>query len=591
VSTTAYDSNGRVIEVNGPLVDSSALDKKTTTYWPSGSGDSTGQVRYETLYVGTSASNMTIVTELSNYDLFGVPHKVIGPNGDYVTYDTTDRLTWTIKQWSPTNVLLATSTVVLNADGTVRSMTDADGVCLTYEYSDASGYVGAPTRIKRSMTGAVCGAVPISISTGEVEIRTYTNGESDRLASVTRQLNNVVQVTYTGFVYDKDRRVVSASTINSAQPYTFQFDDVFQTGTTAPGAPANGTWKTSSVADAFARPTELLRHIDATNTLKHVMTYSTPFSPRPTQMTRGLNGAATSVTTFVYDDLGRLVDTTVPESGAPGSPAPTRYEYDVAGRMVKKRLGVGTAMVRTDVSTYDSLGRVLFVDNDTEHNPNPVNCASLPVGTPIQDEEYRYDGCGTDVPTGFSCDMPKGRRTIARSVVQCGTSGAVVKRGRWYDYDYLGRVDRIAYATVTGSAIATPAIVNIDHTAAGRVSLFGSPFTGGAENGTAYQFQDGRPRWIDAGNYLNAVFAINYFAFGGVSDLQTDAGGGGTHGKLGLANTLNSDGSLNKIDWTLGATGGIALISQTMSRTPAGPDGSPRFGGVGDRQRSGISIA
>ena len=30
---------------------------------------------------------------------------------------------------------------------------------------------------------------------------------------------------------------------------------------------------------------------------------------------------------------------TVPEAGAPGAPAPARYEYDVAGRMIKKRVG------------------------------------------------------------------------------------------------------------------------------------------------------------------------------------------------------------------------------------------------------------
>ena len=87
-------------------------------------------------------------------------------------------------------------TVQLNTSGTVRSISDADGICTTFEYTDATGFVGAPTKIRRSNVDDYCGSVPIYTATGEVEIRTYIAGEVDRLASVERRLNNVVQLCW-----------------------------------------------------------------------------------------------------------------------------------------------------------------------------------------------------------------------------------------------------------------------------------------------------------------------------------------------------------------------------------------------------------
>jgi len=154
--------------------------------------------------------------------------------------------------------------------------------------------------------------------------------------------------------------------------------------------------------------------------------------------------------------------------------------------MIKKRVGVGTADVRTSVFAYDSLDRTTFVDHDTEH---PVNCASAPDGTPIQDEEYRYDNCTGDAPPllgggTFACSNALGKQTISRAVLQC-SSGEVIKSGRWYDYDSAGRVSSIGYATVTGSTIGAAAVSATTYTAAGRVlsstnpitSVYGSKYT------------------------------------------------------------------------------------------------------------------
>ena len=247
----------------------------------------------------------------------------------------------------------------------------------------------------------------------------------------------------------RDRRLVSATTLDSSEPFRFAFTDVLQTGVTAPGGPAAGSWRTDTTVDALARPTALYRSIDGANRQSFQFGYASPMSPRPTQLTRGRNGSAASTTTFVYDDFGRLVESLVPEAGAPGAPKATRFEYDVASRLTKKRIGIGTPLVQTTVTVYDSLGRTLTVDNDVEH---PIHCIGR--AKPVQDEEYHYDSCpAPDVPAGFACNHALGRLTIARAIVECapslvGTGDQLFTRGRWYDYDPAGRVARVAYATV-----------------------------------------------------------------------------------------------------------------------------------------------
>jgi hypothetical protein len=571
-STRTYDAIGRLLEVNGPLDDGLALDKTTTTYyasydqsWP----HDIGRVQSVKRYVGTTGGNTELTTTYSEYDVFGVPHRITGPNGDQVTYSpSTDRLTWTITQIGVGGGTIGSSVVRLNGDGTVRSMQDADGVCMTYEYKDASGYVGAPTVIQRYAW--TCGTVPININQGEVEIRTYVNGDASRLASVQRRNNGGVELNYSGFTYDRDRRLTNATTLDSALPFTFGFTDVLPSSTIAPGGPAAGSWRTDTTADSFGRPTQLLRFINGFDKQTYTYSYATPFTPRPTQMTRGLNGTAISITYFVYDDFGRLVETTVPEAGAPNSPAPTRYEYDTAGRMTKKRVGINTPAVRTSVYSYDSLGRTTYVDHDTEH---PVDCASAPDGTPIQDEEYRYDNCTGDVPAGFACNNALGKLTIARAIVQC-SSGEIVKRGRWYDYDSAGRVSRVGYAVVSGSTILTPSISTKSYPAAGRMSSATSPAA--SVYGTSYTFDtNGLPTTISTSAGTLIAYAASYRAFGPLKTLSTDSVqpvGSGSR-RLKLTNTYRSDNSLQMLDWTMVGTGGassIAILKDEMTYGPAG---------------------
>jgi YD repeat-containing protein len=204
-------------------------------------------------------------------------------------------------------------------------------------------------------------------------------------------------------------------------------------------------------------------------------------------MTRGYNRRATAVTTFAYDDFGRLLEVKTPEVGNPN-----RYEYDVADRLIRRRDGVGAAEVNTTVYSYDSLGRTTQVVHGAEH---PVVCddGSTAAGTSIQNEEYAYDRCAADdLPAGVACTNGLGRLTLSRAIEQCGTHGEVIKRGRWYSYDALGRVSQVAYATVTGATIGAPAVMTYSYDSAGQLQSYTSPVN--AAFGTRYQYgaSDGR---------------------------------------------------------------------------------------------------
>ena len=577
-TTRTYDAYGRVLDVNGPLTDSTYLDKTSTAYYTTFNAsfpDNYGRVSQVTQYVGTSSASTALTTTYSEYDLFGVAHRLTYPNGDnLVLTPSTDRLTWTVAHTG--GALSSTTTVKLNTDGTVRSVTDADLICTTYEYSDATGFLGVVTKMRRAASTDACGTVPVNVSSGEVELRTYMNGDPDRLQSITRQLNGVVAYTYSGFTYDRDRRLTTASTLDSATPFALSYTDVIQTGTSAPGAPSAGSWQTDTTVDAFARTTLFLRYLGGGNKQTFTLGYSSTLSARPTTLTRGLNGAAASTTTFIYDDFSQLVETTVPESGAPGSPAATRYEYDVGGRMVKKRIGTGTASVRPDAYAYDSLGRTLAVDRDTEH---PIDCAQLGnAGVGIQDDEFKYDSCvAPDVPTGFACTNALGRLTLAREVLQCGNF-QTVKRGRWYDYDSLGQLSRVAYATVTGSTIGTPAIMDYTYWPSGKLRQYRSPLNSAYGTSYTYSTTSGAVATVgtSAPTPLPILTSTSFLPFGPLSNAVTPVtqASGTTIRTLMYGASYRTDYLLSNqtwgLEWTSGPIGfGISLMNQTFGRTAA----------------------
>lgn len=570
VASRTLDTLGREIQADGPLGNATAKDVVDTSFYATFDSNwpyNLGRVHQVTRHVGTSTSSVPLTTTYSEYDFAGVPHLIVDANGRGVRYEaSTDRLTWTVKRLNLTGGVVATSVVTLNANGTVRSSLDADLVCMTYEYNLA----GAVTRLRRSNTQ--CGVVPININDGEVEIRTYVNDDPSRLQSIERRNNGTIEYTYSGFTYDVNRRLVASTTLDSASPFTYAFTDVLPSGVTAPGGPGIGTWRTETTVDALARPLSVLRYLDGSNKQTSTLGYSSSANNRPTQLSRGYNGSATSVTTFVYDDFGRLVQATVPENGSPASPTPTRFEYDAADRLIKQRVGASTPAVRTSALSYDSLGRTTFVDHDTEH---PVDCATAPAGTPIQDEEYVYDGCSVgDVPAGMSCSDSRGALVISRAIVECASGGQTLKRGRWYQFDSAGRVSNVGYANVLGGVIGPSLITTHTYTAASRKLTWTSV---SASSGTRYVLDgSGRPITITTTGMAPIAHNLTYRALGSLTGFGTPVSQpvGAYARTLTMSAGYRNDDSLNNVQWTLvpndSSVPTIQLMAQTFGYSPAG---------------------
>jgi YD repeat-containing protein len=568
---TTHDAQWRPTQIDGPLDNTVAYDVTDIAYYNSPTSAEHGRVHTVTRHVGTAASHSSLITTYSEYDIWGVPHRIEQPDGTETTYTpSADRLTWDIAELDALGGAVGTARVILNPDGTVRSAKDADGVCLTYEYTTALGVsIGVPTVIKRSDASS-CNVVPISQTTGEVEIRKYTNDDPSRLESITRKMNGATQFTYSGYTYDPRRRLINATTLDSAQPFTFGFTDDLPTSTSAPGAPAGGTWKTETSADDFGRPATMWRWLNGSDKQAYTFQYATAFTPRPTRLIRGKNAAQTSITDFVYDDFGRLIESTVPEQGNP-SPGVTRYEYDKAGNLIKERVGVNTALVRTAVRSYDSLGRLLSVDHDIEH---PVTtCNGQPTGTKLQDEEYRYDNCTGDAPAGFSCANATGKLTIARTILHCA-GNQTIKRGRWYNYNSAGRPASVAFATVTGSTIGTPAIMVYSYTGAGRVLQATSPLT--TIYGTRYSYsatglvttmETSAQPW-PGGTPQPIASNLTYRAFGPLTSLDTPVTLPGPK-IVTLSIGRRSDDAISTLDWKTTGTP-TYFLNQTFSYTAAG---------------------
>jgi hypothetical protein len=237
----------------------------------------------------------------------------------------------------------------------------------------------------------------------------------------------------------------------------------------------------------------------------------------PTSVTTGDGTTLATTTSYVYDDFAEPVQFVGPDSGT------TRIAYDEGGRSVVRREGFGTSDQRTVQTTYDSLGRVVFVDHDLEH---PVDCATASDGTPITDEEYFYDTCPTPLPTDFTCgSFPAGHLTVARVKLHC-SSGSAFKRATWYQYGPTGRLATVAVAD--DSTMGMPFLTQYEWTSGGRARKIGNPLSGAY--GMKYVYdptgQISEIRQTDAieSPYITAV---THAPFGPIAGYTTGALSGG----------------------------------------------------------------
>jgi YD repeat-containing protein len=108
------------------------------------------------------------------------------------------------------------------------------------------------------------------------------------------------------------------------------------------------------------RDSEVERQVTDTQQAVTGFTFASPAHILPSTVTTGDGTTTATTSSYLFDDFGQLVEYVSPDSGT------TRSEYDLAGNVVTRREAVGTADQRTVSTTYDSLGRVVAVDHDTE---------------------------------------------------------------------------------------------------------------------------------------------------------------------------------------------------------------------------------
>jgi YD repeat-containing protein len=495
--TTAYTYNsyGQLTKIDGPLVNSQADDRIILVYHSTGINDN-GRLHEVHRHAGPSANFIDLVTKYENYDDEGIPRRIVDPSNIVTVLDTADRVTWTVTRAG------ATWEYVVNADGKISRITDPDGVDVIYTYGAPEFPSVGPTNIQIF---------------DEIENIQYKGGNADRPVRVTRSSLAGYDMAYT---YDARGRLTSQSSphgVGVANKYFYQ-EGIISSYQDA-NCPGGTCGRTDFLVDALGRPTERRRYLDASNYISARLSYASGQAVLPTGIARGLGAATANSSNYTYDDFGELVEAVTPDHGT------TRFQYDVAGNMTRIRVGVGTGLVRTTILTYDSVGRLLAVDNDSVH---AVDCATAPAWAAISDEEYRYDDCLVgDSPAGFTCTNALGRRTMARKILSCNDRGAPMSEATWYSYDSMGRLSATASALKDDMGIGSPEVATFAYTPGSRLSSLGSP-TSIYDTKYSYSSQTGRVTAVKSGPGVGTPLAssFEYESFGPMRAFRVSFGSG-----------------------------------------------------------------
>jgi RHS repeat-associated protein len=303
-TTYTWDTNGRLLSINGPLAPDAQGHDDLTNY----TYDMQGNLLTITDALGH-------VTTYGSYDANGHPGTMTDPNGIVTayTYDPLGRVQ-TITVQHPTNSALnATTTIAYDAVGQVTGLTLPSTDTLTTDY-DAGGRVTsvrAASGERRDYTYDAMGNISSATvrradgSTSQQITRAFD--ELGRLISQTSGVGHTARQAY-----DKLGNVVSATSPNG-NATTQAFDALGRLVTTV--APDSGS--TSRSYDA----------------LDNVTSHTDPISV---------------TTQFVYDGFGDVIQEVSPDRGT------STYWYDVAGRLSQSSDGRGEVIAYT----RDYLGRL-----------------------------------------------------------------------------------------------------------------------------------------------------------------------------------------------------------------------------------------
>jgi RHS repeat-associated protein len=306
-TTLDYNSDGQVIEIDGPRTDVS--DVTTFTYYDCATGDECGQLESVTNALGHQ-------TTYDAYDAHGQLLEKTDANGvvtEYV-YDLRGRTT-SITATPPSGPPRVT-TYTYDDAGQLETVESPNGTLLTYEYDDAHNLLS------------------IADNDGNtIEYGYDLNG--NRTSEDIYDASSVLKKTV-DYVYDARDRLES---INSAGSIAERVYDAL-------GNLTDETDPNSNDTEHDYDP--LNRLIETVDALSGVTEYGYDKNDLLTSV-EAPNGATTS---YVYDDLGNLLSMTSPDTGT------TTYTYDAAGN----RLSQTDANGVTVEYTYDALNRLAGIE-------------------------------------------------------------------------------------------------------------------------------------------------------------------------------------------------------------------------------------
>jgi YD repeat-containing protein len=250
-------------------------------------------------------------------------------------------------------------------------------------------------------------------------------------------------------------------------------------------------------------------------------TYSTQFTYDPASTVSQVTDAAGKVTSYLTDDLGRLVRVESPDTGI------TLFGYDEAGNLIRKTEAFGTPSARTTHYVYDGLDRLLTIDLPT--NPNWV---------------FTYD---TD-----AAKNQKGRLAQAANA-----TGTVVTALEYTDRGQLAK------ESTTYNARRYDVVYGYD--AAGNIATIQTP--GGTT--MTYRYAGSRVREVDVahGSRLETILNLTWLPFGPLEHAELPPTSGGQN-VVTLDRTYNLRYQLAELDVT-GPSGAILDRSYAYASTQA----------------------
>jgi YD repeat-containing protein len=420
----AYDTKGRLTQIDGPLTGSN--DVVDYTYWTSADVFKDG---YANLTKRKKNATDYLITTLDGYDYFGNAGSTQDPDGTF-TCRTWDANRNYVSQHREA-MAAQTSCTTTNAADLVTSYlrdtalrltrtTNPLGDCEHREY-DSFGRLSA-TKLRDDCNAA---------SAGNTMSRSYSsNGQL--LQSEYLDASGTVKKRETSTILDG---LQVGSHVNPVSPSYARTFEYFADGALQRTSFENMLGKTEVVRDSQNRETTNKRFLTSLTSLDWVLNYPANNATSTKVHEKVTDPASKNVFTYL-DDLGRKTAIVSPDSGT------TVDTYDEASRLTSTVEARDTVEQVTHTFQFDNIGRKTVENYGTEE------CED---GNPV-DVEYFYDSlAGATCPSGATCTRLEGRLARVKTFLRCNSSGtAAIFQDTYYGYDDAGRLIAEYISDTTG---------------------------------------------------------------------------------------------------------------------------------------------